>query len=126
MARIDKTPLDKPTRAGLNELTKDLLHHREYPEWDTYRKLDEEYDRLVEEFRCTPKMKALRKATDKARQASDKRFQELRARARAVRLKYLAEGVTPVVLHMIRKLVDDINANPGRNTRRHNGQKDHC
>lgn len=104
--------MDRPTRAGLNELTRDLVHsYRWYdlPEWDEAVQAEKEYARLVDEFRNTPKMRALGKKVEALKKKRDIRRNELNKRAKAVRNKYLAQGATPEVLKMIGCLVDDIN-----------------
>lgn len=126
--KLSREALDRPTRAGLNTLIRDLLPNwRDIntPENLAYREADEEYDRLQEEFRNTPKMRALHSKVERLRKIDYHKQEDLKTKSRYVRNLYHAEGYTKRVAKLLTELVDEINGvdNGKKGNSRRKGRK---
>jgi len=110
MAKVDKTPLDQPTRAGVQQLFRDIKW-RSYDSaaFSKYRELDAEYDAKVEEFKNTAEMKALWKRAKAAQAEGDKIHARIKKLIAKTHRRFLATGLTPGTIKLINELVDELD-----------------
>jgi hypothetical protein len=126
--KLSREALDRPTRAGLNALIRDLFPNwrsLDIPEHRAWREADEEYDRLREEFENSTKMRALRAKVERLRKIDNDRQDATRRKARYVRNLYHYQGYTKKVATLLSDLVDEINGvgNGKKGNRRRKGRK---
>ena len=110
MAKVDRTPLDQPTRAGVQQLFRDVRwRSHDSAAYDEYRKLDNEYDAKVEEFKNTSEMKALYNKAQAARKVADKVHERIKKLIAKTHRRFLATGLTPGTIKLINELIDELD-----------------
>jgi hypothetical protein len=126
--KLSREALDRPTRAGLNRLIRELpdgFRWQELPSYREYREADEEYERMIEEFRNTPKMRALHAKVQRLRDINNQIQRDLQDRSRYVKNLYHLQGFTKKVAALLSDLVDEINgvvSNGKKGNRRRKGR----
>jgi hypothetical protein len=108
MAKVDRTPLDQPTRGSIQQLFRNI-NWRSCGYGTKYRLLDDEYDAKLEEFKNTPEMKTLEKKREAARNEGDRISSRLKAMISKAHRRFLATGLTPATLKLINELIDELD-----------------
>jgi len=108
------------SKRDVQQLLKDLDPLRSWggdsdnPLWNRYQELDTQYDRMLEDFEASKKVRDLKRKVQAAKDAYERERGARASEVRALRQQFLAEGLTTAVLTKLSALVKKYNKGVGK------------